>query len=264
MEQQAILPRDGGTEVRHRLDYRPPPFLVDTLRLEFDLDPAATLVTAHLAFRRNPAAAREDARAAFVLDGEQQEVIRVALDERTLAESRYRVTSRTLTLVDPPDAGTLTVQSRLAPERNVALEGLYVSTGVFCTQCEAEGFRRIMYFPDRPDVLAVYTVTLRADGAAYPVLLCNGNLVAHGVQEDGRHYATWHDPFPKPSYLFALVAGDLDALEDTYTTRSGRRVALRIYSTPSNLARCVHAMASLKRSFRWDEERFGREYDLDA
>jgi aminopeptidase N len=264
LEQQTILPRDGGTEVRHRLDYRPPPFLVDTLRLEFDLDPAATLVTAHLAFRRNPDAAGEDAHAAFVLDGEQQEVVRVALDERTLTAGRYRVTSRTLTLVDPPDAGTLTVQTRLAPERNVALEGLYVSTGVFCTQCEAEGFRRITYFPDRPDVLAVFTVTLRADGATYPVLLCNGNLVSQGVQDDGRHYATWHDPFPKPSYLFALVAGDLDALEDEYRTRSGRRVALRIYSTPRNLDRCAHAMASLKRAFRWDEERFGREYDLDA
>jgi aminopeptidase N len=139
-----------------------------------------------------------------------------------------------------------------------------VSSGVFCTQCEPEGFRRITYFPDRPDVLARYTVTIRGDRTTYPVLLSNGNLVAQGVLDGNRHFATWHDPHPKPSYLFALVAGDLKALEDSFTTMSGRKVALRIYSTPGNLPRCRHAMESLKRSFRWDEERFGREYDLDA
>ena len=178
--------------------------------------------------------------------------------------SRVRLRDGTLALLDPPEAGTLTVHSRIAPARNASLEGLYVSSGVFCTQCEPEGFRRITYFPDRPDVLARYTVTLRADRAAFPVLLSNGNLIAQGVLDDGRHYATWHDPFPKPSYLFALVAGELEALEDTFTTMSGRPVALKIYSTPANLPRCRHAMTSIKRAFRWDEERFGREYDLDA
>jgi aminopeptidase N len=259
-----MLPRDHGVAVRHRLDYRPPDFLVDTIRLEFDLDRQATLVTSHLAFRRNPADAPEAPRSAFVLDGEQQDIVRVELDGLPLAPRRFEVAERTLTLLDPPASGTLTVQTRLSPAGNVALEGLYLSSGVFCTQCEAEGFRRITFFPDRPDVLATYTVTLRADRAAYPVLLSNGNLVAQGMLDDRRHYATWHDPFPKPTYLFALVAGDLDALEDEFTTCSGRRVALRIYSTTRNLPRCRHAMASLKRSFRWDEERFGREYDLDA
>jgi aminopeptidase N len=264
LEQPAKPRSDDRTAVRHRLDYQPPAFVVDAVRLEFDLDPGATLVTAHLAFRRNGATSPEEARPAFVLDGEQQDVVRVELDGLALAGPRFAVGPHTLTLFDPPTSGTLTVQTRLSPAGNVALEGLYLSSGVFCTQCEAEGFRRITFFPDRPDVLARYTVTLRADCAAYPVLLCNGNLVAQGMLDGHRHFATWHDPFPKPSYLFALVAGDLAALEDEFTTRSGRRVALRIYSKPRNLPRCRHAMASLKQSFRWDEERFGREYDLDT
>jgi aminopeptidase N len=260
----AMLPRDAAATVRRRLDYRPPAFLVDTIDLAFDLVPDATGVTAKLAFRRNPAAADADRAAPLVLDGEQQDEVRVELDEGEVAASRLLRDAGSLTLLDPPDHGTLTVHSRIAPSRNVALEGLYVSSGVFCTQCEPEGFRRITFFPDRPDVLARYTVTLRADPAAFPVLLSNGNLVAQGSLPDGRHFATWDDPFPKPSYLFALVAGNLAALEDSFVTQSGRTVALRIYSTPANLPRCHHAMESIKRAFRWDEERFGREYDLDA
>jgi aminopeptidase N len=258
-----MLPRDNGSPVKRRLDYRPPAFLVDTLGLEFDLDPAATFVTAKLAFRRNPAATTEDAHAPLVLDGERQEGTRLELDGVPVPATRVTFTGNTLTLTDPPAAGTLTVHTRIAPAENGALEGLYVSSGVFCTQCEPEGFRRITYFPDRPDVLAQYTVTIRADRTAFPVLLSNGNLVAQGMLEDGRHFATWHDPFPKPSYLFALVAGNLAALEDEWTTMSGRHVALRIFSTPANLPRCHHAMASLKRSFDWDERCYGREYDLD-
>jgi len=258
-----MLPRDGPAAAKRRLDYRPPAFLVSRVALEFDLDPAATAVKATLAFRRNPAAAPEDRRAPLVLDGEQQEIVRVELGGRALSPAEAIVTTAGLTIPDAPDAGTLVVRSRTAPERNVALEGLYVSSGVFCTQCEAEGFRRITYFPDRPDVLATYTVTLRADRARFPVLLSNGNLVAAGGLPDGRHFATWHDPFPKPSYLFALVAGDLHSLDDTFTTASGRRVHLSIHSTPANIPRCHWAMESLKRAMRWDEERFGREYDLD-
>ena len=258
-----MLPRDSGASIRRRVDYRAPAFLVDTLELAFDLDACATRVTAKLAFRRNPDAAGDDAVAPLILDGEQQREVRVELDGRPLAPDRMALGERTLTVRDPPASGTLTVRSLLAPEGNVALEGLYMSSGVFCTQCEPEGFRRITYFPDRPDVLSRYTVTITADRAKYPVLLSNGNLVAEGALEGGRHFATWHDPFPKPSYLFALVAGELDALEDTFTTQSGKRVALRIFSTPRNLPRCRHAMASLKRAFRWDEERFGLEYDLD-
>ncbi|MFO1317360.1 MAG: aminopeptidase N [Burkholderiales bacterium] len=259
-----MLPRDIGVPVKRRADYRPPAFVVDALDLEFDLAPDVTDVTARIAFRRNPHAAESDRAAPLALDGEEQADVRVELDGAALPPERLRITPGGIAVLDPPGAGTLTVRSRISPARNASLEGLYVSSGVFCTQCESEGFRRITHFPDRPDVLARYTVTLRADRAKYPVLLSNGNLVAHGALADGRHFATWHDPFPKPSYLFALVAGDLAALEDTYTTMSGREVALKIYSTPANLPRCAHAMASIRRAFRWDEERFGREYDLDA
>ena len=259
-----MLPRESGAMLRRRLDYRPPPFLVDTLALAFDLDANATRVAATFAFRRNPEAVPEDAHADLILDGEQQQHVRVELDGSPLPAARMELGARTLVVRDPPAAGTLCVRSELAPGNNVALEGLYLSSGVFCTQCEPEGFRRITYFPDRPDVLAKYTVTIRADRGRYPVLLSNGNLVATGALGNGRHFATWDDPFPKPSYLFALVAGDLEALEDTFTSMSGRRIALRIFSTPQNLPRCRHAMSSLKRAFRWDEERFGLEYDLDT
>jgi aminopeptidase N len=259
-----MLPRESGAMLRRRLDYRPPPFLVDTLALTFDLDADVTRVKAIFAFRRNPEAAPEDTHADLVLDGEQQQHVRVELDGSSLPATRMELGARTLVVRDPPVAGTLCVRSELAPGDNVALEGLYLSSGVFCTQCEPEGFRRITYFPDRPDVLAKYKVTIRADRSRYPVLLSNGNLVATGALDNGRHFATWDDPFPKPSYLFALVAGDLEALEDTFISMSGRRIVLRIFSTPQNLPRCRHAMSSLKRAFRWDEERFGLEYDLDT
>jgi len=259
-----MLPRDIRMAVHRRVDYRPPAFLIDTVALELDLDPGATLVTARLAFRRNPAAAAADRAAPLMLDGEQQSDVSVELDGAPLPPERWTVDAARLAVAAPPDAGTLVVRSRIAPLRNVSLEGLYVSSNVFCTQCESEGFRRITYFPDRPDVLARYEVTLRADRRAYPVLLSNGERVDAGALPDGRHFATWRDPHPKPSYLFALVAGDLAALEDKFTTASGRAVALRIYSTRENLPRCRHAMASLKRAMRWDEERYGREYDLDT
>ncbi len=259
-----MLPRDSRSPVKRRSDYRPPAFLIDAIHLEFDLDPEATLVTASLAFRRNPEVDAADALAPVVLDGEQQEILAVSLDGTPLPASRMVFTPGTLTIVDPPSAGTLSVRSRIAPARNASLEGLYVSSGAFCTQCEPEGFRRITCFPDRPDVLSVFKVTIRAEHARYPVLLSNGNRIEAGPLPKGRHFAVWHDPFPKPSYLFALVAGDLASLDDTFTTMSGRNVALRIFSTPGNLARCGHAMASLKSAMRWDEERFGCEYDLDT
>ena len=157
----------------------------------------------------------------------------------------------------------LTLRTRIFPKRNSTLKGLYESNGILCTQCEAEDFRRITFFPDRPDVLARYTTTIRAARAEYPILLSNGNLVASGELDDGRHFARWEDPFPKPSYLFALVAGDLARLDDTFTTASGREVALRIYSEPHNIGRCRHAMDSLKKAMGWDEEVYGLEYDLD-
>ncbi len=260
-----MLPRDAAGMAVRRLDYRPPAYLVEAVELTFALDPASTVVTASLAFRRNPAAPEGGgAPPPFVLDGEGQDELAVALDGVALAPELWTLTDTTLTLHAPPASGRLEIRSRINPAANTALEGLYVSSGVFCTQCEPEGFRRITYFPDRPDVLAVYTVTISADRSRYPVLLSNGNRVAAGELPGGRHFVRWHDPFPKPSYLFALVAGDIAALEDTYTTRSGRRVDLAIYSTPANLERCRHAMAALERAMRWDEERYGREYDLDT
>jgi aminopeptidase N len=259
-----MRPRGTRAVSKRRVDYRPPPFLVDDVELVLDLDPARTEVATTFAFRRNPAAARADSRAPLVLDGEQQENVRVELDGRTLPPEALTVRTSALALANVPEAGTLTVRSTIAPARNVALEGLYVSSGVFCTQCEPEGFRRITYFPDRPDVLARYRVTLRADRSRYPTLLANGNLVASGALDGERHYATWHDPFPKPTYLFAVVAGDLAALDDAFVTRSGRRVELRIFGTPGNVQRCRHAMEALQRAMRWDEERYGREYDLDT
>ena len=220
-----MLPRDAAPAAIRRLDYRPPAFLVDAVDLSFDLQPEATRVTATLAFRRNPSAHAGDRAAALVLDGEQQHDVTVALDGVPLDPSRYQLGERSLTIDDPPGSGTLTVAATINPAANVALEGLYLSSGTFCTQCEAEGFRRITYFPDRPDVLATYTVTLIADRDRFPVLLANGNRVDAGpVPGAGgtvRHFAKWHDPFPKPSYLFALVAGDLSALTDTFTTALG-------------------------------------------
>ena len=260
-----MLPRDDAPVVRkRRVDYRPPAFLIDDVALEFELEPDATEVTGTFAFRRNPAAVAVDRHAPLVLDGEAQEQLRVTLDGRILAVDRLAIDASTLALRNAPDTGTLSIRSTIAPSRNAALEGLYLSSGVFCTQCEPEGFRRITYFVDRPDVLARYRVTLRADRARYPQLLSNGNLVAAGPLDRGRHFATWFDPFPKPAYLFALVAGDLAVLEDAFVTASGRTVALRIHSIPGNLSRCRHAMEALKRSMRWDEEQFGREYDLET
>ncbi|HEX7328429.1 MAG TPA: aminopeptidase N [Casimicrobiaceae bacterium] len=254
----------AASPARHRLDYRPPAFLVDTIDLTLELDPAATLVRSRLAVRRNPAAAAIDRNAPLVLDCEDQDAIEVSIDGRAPGPGVGTIAPGSITLRNVSDAATIEIHSRNAPATNTALEGLYVSSGVFCTQCEPEGFRRITAFPDRPDVLARYRVTIIAARDRYPVLLSNGNRIETGELPGGRHYAVWDDPFPKPSYLFAMVAGDLAALEDRFVTASGREVALSIYSTAANLPRCGHAMRSLKRAMRWDEERFGREYDLDT
>ncbi|NDP42896.1 MAG: aminopeptidase N, partial [Aromatoleum sp.] len=260
----AALPRDAAPHAIRRLDYRAPAFLAPKLELAFELEADATNVVATFDFRRNPRATPADRATPLLLDAEGARGIEVELDGEPLAAGRYALTARTLTVLDPPPAGRLRVRSTICPAANTELEGLYVSSGVLCTQCEPEGFRRIAPFLDRPDVLAEYTVTIIADRARYPVLLSNGNRTAAGALDRGRHYATWHDPFPKPTYLFALVAGDLASLEDRFRTKSGRDIALEIWSTPANLARCSHAMASLKSAMRWDEERFGREYDLDT
>ena len=198
-----------------------------------------------------------------MLDGRELELIELRQDGEALGSNRYQIDGDHLIVHGLPAAFTLESTVRIRPERNTALEGLYVSNGVFCTQCEPEGFRKITYFPDRPDVMARYRVRIEADRAACPVLLANGNLVEQGSLPAGRHFALWEDPFPKPSYLFALVAGRLAKLADSFTTRSGRDVTLEIYAEPREIDKCAHAMASLKKAMRWDEERFGLEYDLD-
>ena len=240
-----------------REDYRPPAYRVETVALEFDLRPEATVVTSRLQMR-----AAEPGRP-LVLDGEDLELLSIALDGRPLGAGEYSVDDRHLTVPNPPASFVLEIGTRINPKANTHLSGLYISNNVFCTQCEAEGFRRITYFPDRPDVMAVYRTTIRADRRNYPVLLSNGNLVEQGELPDGRHYAVWDDPFPKPCYLFALVAGDLAVNEDSFTTRSGRKVRLRIFVEHGKEGRTAYAMDSLKRAMRWDETRFGLEYDLD-
>jgi aminopeptidase N len=244
-------------------DYRPPDFLIDRVELEFDLADAETRVKSHLALRRNPDAS--DPAAPLRLDGDELQLVAISLDGRPLAPGDYHLEpDGALIIPQVPDAFALDIATHIHPERNTALSGLYTSGANYCTQCEPEGFRRIAYFLDRPDVLSRFTVTIRADKARYPVLLSNGNPSGAGELSDGRHWAKWLDPHPKPSYLFALVAGDLVAVRDRFTTRSGRVVALAIWVRRGDEDKCGHAMASLKKAMRWDEEVFGLEYDLDV
>jgi aminopeptidase N len=244
--------------VIHRSDYAPPAFLIDSVALEFDLVPSRTIVRSTMRVRRNPAAAPAPR---LELMGEQLELVSVAVNGAPHAAARAH--EHGLTLDGVPDAFELSIVSACAPVENTTLSGLYVSSDNFFTQCEAEGFRRITYFLDRPDVMATYTVTLRADKAAYPALLSNGNLVDEGDLPDGRHFATWEDPFKKPCYLFALVAGRLVALEERIKSASGKEKLLQVWVEPHDLDKTRHAMESLIHSIRWDEERFGLELDLD-
>ncbi|SAL25740.1 aminopeptidase N [Caballeronia terrestris] len=241
-----------------RADYAPPAFLIDSVALEFDLVPERTVVKSTLAVRLNPAA---DATPDLVLMGEQLEFVRAWVDGRPHED--VHVTENELSVRNIPERFELVIENVCNPAANTTLSGLYVSSGNFFTQCEAEGFRRITYFLDRPDVMATYTVTLRADKAAYPVLLSNGNLIEEGELPDGRHFAKWEDPFKKPSYLFALVAGKLVALEERITSGSGKEKLLQVWVEPHDLDKTRHAMDSLINSIRWDEKRFGLELDLD-
>ncbi len=250
--------RKGEAKTVRLKDYRPPDFQFDEVALEFDLGEETTRVRAVFSLRRNG-----DHERPLVLDGEGLTLADVKLDGRPLAADAYRVDDASLTVDRVPDTFELEVQTLIRPQDNTELSGLYRSSGNFCTQCEAEGFRRITYFLDRPDVLARYTTAIAADRQKYPVLLSNGNLIEQSALEDGRHRAVWQDPFPKPCYLFALVAGNLAWIEDEFVTRSGRKVALYIYTQHHNIDKCGHAMASLKKAMRWDEDAYGREYDLD-
>ncbi|HEV3424287.1 MAG TPA: aminopeptidase N [Paraburkholderia sp.] len=244
--------------VIRRADYAPPAFLIDTVALEFDLVPERTVVKNTMRVRRNPDAAHA---AHLELMGEQLEFVGAAIDGAPYGA--VRTNEHGLTVENAPDAFELTLTSICNPAENTTLSGLYVSSGNFFTQCEAEGFRRITYFLDRPDVMATYTVTLRADKAAYPVLLSNGNLLEEGDLPDGRHFARWDDPFRKPSYLFALVAGKLVCIEERVKSGSGKEKLLQVWVEPHDLDKTRHAMDSLIHSIRWDEERFGLELDLE-
>lgn len=242
-------------------DYQAPEYLIDETHLTFELFDDHSLVHAQLVMRRNPA--RGAGLPPLVLDGQLLELLSVKLGDVELTAADYQLTPDQLTLHPTVESFTVDTSVRIHPETNTALEGLYKSSGMFCTQCEAEGFRKITYYLDRPDVMSTFTTTVSADKHSFPVLLSNGNPIASGPEDDGRHWATWEDPFMKPAYLFALVAGDLWCVEDTFTTMSDREVTLRIYVEPENIDKCQHAMTSLKKSMRWDEETYGREYDLD-
>jgi aminopeptidase N len=247
----------------HLKDYALPSFMIDETALDIALHPSETRVKARLSMKPNPAAKAKGR--ALKLDGEYLKLVRVAVDGADLPAKRYSVTDKDLTIFDAPSqAFTLEIETTCDPDANKALTGLYRSQGVYCTQCEAEGFRRIAYSLDRPDVLSKYRVRIEASRKEAPVLLSNGNLVESGELSHGRHFAVWEDPFPKPSYLFALVAGRLGMVQDSFKTRSGRKVDLRIYVEPGKEDRCAWAMESLKRSMKWDEKRFGLEYDLDT
>ena len=254
--------RNDQTVTVRRADYRPPDFLVDHIALEFDLDPALTYVTATLDLRRNPVVGGS---APLRLDGEDLELALIAVDGHALPASAYQVRDDglTLRLRTQSDRFRLKTVVRIKPSSNTELMGLFISNGNFFTQCEAEGFRRITFFPDRPDVMTTYRVTIRADRSRYPVLLANGNLIEHGELSEGRHFAIWNDPFAKPSYLFALVAGNIAVHEDRITRASGRDATLQIYVDHGDEDKTQHAMDSLKRAIAWDEHRYGLELDLD-
>lgn len=241
-------------------DYRPPDHRVETVMLEFELHETRTRVKSLMTVAR---AAEADGEAPFLLYGRNLALKAIRLDGKPLSAGEYVVDDALLTIPRVPGRFTLEIETEIDPAANTELSGLYLSSGNFCTQCEAEGFRKITYYPDRPDVLARFFTTIIADKRNYPVLLSNGNLIETGELADGRHFAKWHDPFPKPSYLFALVAGDFARVSDSFVTMSGRTVDLAVFVQHHNKDKCSHAMESLKHAMRWDERAYGREYDLD-
>ncbi len=250
--------RDGAPKTIYRKDYQVPVFSVTEVAMRVQVFDGYSLVDTELSLLRTG-----QAGAALTLDGEQLALEHIAIDGVELSAEQFIYDGHVLTIPELADSVKLETRVKIHPEDNTSLEGLYRSRTIYCTQCEAEGFRKITFFPDRPDVLATFTVTLEADAATCPVLLSNGNLVSEEPLPEGRHRAIWHDPWPKPCYLFAMVAGDLECYEDSFVTASGRAVALKIYVEAKDTNYCGHAMDSLKRSMRWDEEIYGLEYDLD-
>jgi len=241
-------------------DYKKPDYQLDSVELRFELYETHTRVYSKLAFRRAPEA---EAHASLKLDGSQLELRALKLNGEILGMDRYVLDEERLIIEQVAEHFELEIETQINPQANTALEGLYLSSGMFCTQCEAEGFRRITYFPDRPDVMSRYTVIVIAEKKKYPILLANGNRVDAGDLDDGRHWVKWQDPSLKPSYLFALVAGDLACQEDSFTTMNGREVSLQLFTEAENIHKCDHALMSLKQAMKWDEDTYGREYDLD-
>lgn len=241
-------------------DYKLPDYYFDKVDLKFELGEEKTIVSSKIAVSPRV----DGSSSPLVLNGEDMKLLSIKVNCKELKGEDFYLDSRHLTLLSPPSGKfTLEIVSETYPHKNTSLEGLYKSSGNFCTQCEAEGFRKITFYQDRPDIMAVYTCRIEADKSLYPVLLSNGNLVEQGDLEGGRHYALWEDPFKKPCYLFALVAGQLESRDDTFTTRSGRKVSLRIWTPAQDIPKTVHAMYSLKAAMKWDEDVFGLEYDLD-
>ncbi len=247
----------------HLKDYQQPAFWVDSVDLQFDLYDDHALVTSTVVYVKNNDSGLDQ----LELFGTELELHHISINGYALSPMDYELTDEALTLSKLANEFTLEIATKIYPQNNTSLEGLYQSSGNFCTQCEAQGFRKITYFLDRPDVMGKFTTTIRADKSKYPVLLSNGNKIDSGDLDDdqnkGRHFASWQDPFKKPAYLFALVAGDLQHVSDSYTTASGRDVTLEIYTEAHNIDKCAHAMQSLKKAMQWDEQRFGLEYDLD-
>jgi len=252
--------KEGQPQAVYLKDYTPPHFFIDQVYLEFELGEEVTIVTSHMQMRCNPD--NSSAKPTLELHGEEQDLQFIELDGVRLGAEQYSVSEEVLLIPNVPKQFSLIIQSHITPQTNTSLEGLYKSSGNFCTQCEAQGFRKITYFLDRPDVMSKFTVRLQADKTRYPVLLSNGNLKQEGVVGD-QHFAIWEDPFPKPCYLFALVAGDLVFLEGAHRTTSGKDIVLRIYTEEHNADKCEHALRSLQKAMQWDEQRFGLECDLD-
>lgn len=258
--EQSLPAKELQPKTIYLKDYQVPGYLIKTTDLRFEIYDGETVVSAMLHLYRNPAA--QVPATQLTLHGADLELISIALDGKTLIATDYEFGEESLTIFNTPAEFKLLSITKIKPEANTSLEGLYRSRTMYCTQCEAEGFRKITYYLDRPDVMSEFTTTVVAD-KKYPVLLSNGNLIDQGDADNNRHYATWHDPFKKPAYLFALVAGDLAHIEDKFTTCSNRDVTLKIFVEPKDLDKCDHAMTSLKNSMRWDEEVYGREYDLN-
>ena len=253
---------ENTPKVKHLKDYKKPDYKIESVHLDFDLDEENTQVASTLKIKSDYDASTGEVRP-LRLDGDELTLTGIAIDGRALKPEEYTVDDKGLTILNPPKEFELSIGTEIHPKANTKLEGLYVSNGMFCTQCEPEGFRRITYYPDHPDVMSVFTTTLRADKEKLPCLLSNGNMIKEEKMDDGRTAVTWNDPFPKPSYLFALVGGDLDYINDKFTTMSGREVTLGVYANKGQKDKLDYTMDCIKRSMKWDEQAFGREYDLD-